>query len=278
MSDRQVCTALVFPLLLATAGPVVAGAPDLPRRRQGLLHVCVGGAKAGQQCKGDAQSFSCDALTPCDPGSVCDLANQTCNPDCPGGKCELAFSSKPFDATLTAIMDDFVTDPTNDSQFVGRALTAVLEVKDGNRRKLIAETYQAPDILVGIWNNGVDESSLLAEPLDGFFLQNLSQREATLAEALRAFFGETGVPVVVAAGRKEETTDGRGNAACTAPQRPDSCCTGPATGDCERNASCTAAGAPRPCCVGPGLGTCDIGDLASVVRLRLKIRFVPAVP
>ena len=82
---RLLSMAMVSGVLLLTAAPIHAGAPQPPDRAQALLNVCKSGTNRGLAC---------------DPTA----------PDCPGSTCEIQFVSKNIAATLTAIYDDFVLD------------------------------------------------------------------------------------------------------------------------------------------------------------------------
>jgi hypothetical protein len=225
-----------------------AGAPDPGNRNASLAHVCQGGTKKGVACL--ATHPFCNNNGDCNAGSVCDTGANQCVPDCPGGTCVFAFNQKTYKGTLTATFDDFVSDPQAET-FQGQALTVLLEVKANGADRIFAETYQAPgggDLMMGIWNNPVTEDALLSEPISGFLFQNT---QPNLAEALRIFLGETGTPIVVATSGNIQKSDGRGNAACT------------------------GGGTPDPCCTGGGTGTCDaLGKLGSVIRLKIKFRFV----
>jgi hypothetical protein len=194
-------TVYTVALLALTAGAASAGAPASTRRDATLPHACRGGAATGAPCASDA--------------------------DCAPGRCVLVAQSTKFTALVTFIVDDHV------SQFDGSedvsdvvAVTAVVEIARGGNRLVLAQVYQnlAGDDLAtlvanlqagpfiadtGNSNRRVTEASLngadTAALLDDFLFQ---QGDDEMTDALRAFYGTTGVPVVAKAERLERWDQG----------------------------------------------------------------------
>jgi len=263
--------ALVLPSLAR------AGAPSAGKNAH-LLHRCKSGANEGAVCQAQAASRFCLDDTDCTNAGFtngCDLADGTCDEGCAGSPCEFSFVGKTHSATLTAVFDEEITDSVDNTQKTGRALTVLMEVRSkAGGKKILAETYRHPsdgDLFIGIWNQAVTEDLFVEEEPRNFVFQ---VPPGTLAEGLRAFFGESGVPLVVSASKKIEISDNRGNLSCEAAGVPQPCCTGFETGSCDRNGECTAAGTPHLCCTGAAIGTCNTSEIGSALRLEVKLRFV----
>jgi hypothetical protein len=272
--------AVALAALVSLPAPALAGAPDPGTKNASLLHRCKGGAQKGEVCQGDAGNQFCFDDVDCNNEGFthgCDLTTNTCDEGCEGSPCEFAFIGKTHAATLTAVFDEDVSDSVNNVQKTGRALTLLMEV--GNKaagKKILAETYRHAtdgDIFIGIWNAAVTEPDFVNEIPQNFVFQ---VPPGTMAEGLRQFFGETGIPLVISASKKIEISDNQGNDSCEAAGVPQPCCTGFGTGTCDRNSECTAPATPHLCCQATGVGTCNTRELASALRLKVKLRFVEA--
>jgi len=169
-------------LVVGSAGPARAGAPQPDTRAGDFVHVCQGGANKGQPC-----TVATEAT------------------DCPKSACVVHTLSKSIKGTLTIIAHDTVTDWLNGGA-TNSALTAMLEVKapDGTKQ-MLAATYQD---LAAPTNPPAAPSNVVAIPMDENALNTLSsavgglvfvQPESTLAQQLQQLFGSTGTPVIVAA-------------------------------------------------------------------------------
>jgi hypothetical protein len=279
VKSRQIVRLATVALAAALALPalVLAGAPGAGKNAH-LLHRCKGGPNKGDVCQGAAAAQFCADDTDCTNAGFfdgCDLDEGTCDEGCGGAVCEFAFIGKTHSATLTAVFDEDVSDSVNNVQKTGRALTVMMEVSSkAAGKKILAETYRHAadgDLFIGIWNQAVTEELFVDETSENFVFQ---VPPGTLAEGLRSFFGETGIPLVVSAAKKIEISDNRGNLSCEALGDPQPCCTGFETGDCDRNSQCTAPGTPLLCCQGAAIGTCNTSELASALRLKVKLRFV----
>jgi hypothetical protein len=264
-------------LAAAVVGPLtaLAGAPDLGNRNAGLVHRCKGGDNKGDICSAQAPNNFCLTDNDCNVfGTTCNVTTNQCDTGCLGATCDFSFVGKAHSATLTAVMDEDVTDSVDNTVKSGRALTVLMEVSNGGKKQILAETYRQPangDIFIGIWNNAVTEPDFVKESSNDFLFQ---VPPGTLAEGLRAFFGETGIPIITSVSKKIEVSDNQGNDSCTGAGVPAACCTGTGTGTCDRNAQCLAIGNPFLCCDGAGVGTCNTSELASTLRLKVKLRFV----
>lgn len=186
---------------LATTTTALAAAISLGRDEQ-LPRVCKRGPLAGQACVGVAD---CD------------------------GPCVVAYLPRvAFSGTLTLVVDDDV------SKFDGTetvtdvvAATVLLEVRAGERR-LIAQTYQnldggtlaelvdglrmGPEVASNVGQSRpLTEAQLNAEAadpaelLDAFLFQ---QGDVAIADALRAAYATTGIPVITAVSRPEHADEG----------------------------------------------------------------------
>jgi hypothetical protein len=181
--------------------PAWAGAPASTNRDSTLPHACRGGGPPGGSCTSDA--------------------------DCAPGRCAVAASGVKFTATVTFVVDDHV------SQFDGSesvpdvvAVTAIVETARNGARLVVSQIYQnlsghdfaslvaslqaGPFIAdTGNSNRRVTEASLNgATPealLDDFLFQ---AGDDEMGDALRAFFGTLGRPVVVKAERLERWDQG----------------------------------------------------------------------
>jgi hypothetical protein len=279
VKNRQMVRFAAVALAAALTLPslALAGAPDAGNKNAGLKHRCKGGPNKGDVCHAQAANTFCLDNTDCNSfGTTCDLTDNTCDEGCAGSTCEFAFIGKTHSATLTAVFDEDVTDSVDNTQKTGRALTVLMEVSNKAGKKILAETYRHAsngDLFIGIWNQAVTEPLFVQENPDDFVFQ---VPPGTLAEGLRSFFGESGIPLVVSASKKLEVSDNQGNDSCQAAGDPSPCCTGFQTGDCDRNGQCVSVGNPFLCCDGAGTGTCNTSEIASALRLKVKLRFVEA--
>ena len=198
MRSRDVSFFLAFATLLVATGSAVAGGSPISGSREAQLpHVCNGPGKP-QPCTDDSQ--------------------------CPSGLCEINFLRGPdaaFMAEVTLIIDD------NVSKFDGseskelseiKAVTVLLEIKDKGETHLLAQTYQNLE--------GQDFNALVAALKAGPFLADMESRDrraaerrlfepqpddpdhsilddflfeegdSELADAVRAFAGVTGRPII----------------------------------------------------------------------------------
>jgi hypothetical protein len=182
MNQSRILVALGFALVLCSAGPARAGAPQPDQRQGDFEHVCKGGPNEDQTCT---------------------VATQAA--DCPNSECVPQELSKTVKGTLTIIAHDSVTDWLNGGA-TNRALTLMLEVKapDGSKQ-ILASTYQdlasptdPPQALANVVSIGMDELAVknLAAAVNGLLF---AQPESTIAAELQALFGSTGTPAIVAA-------------------------------------------------------------------------------
>lgn len=277
MNSRQIAglAVVVLAVLLALPALAPAGAPDAGSKNAALRHRCKGGANKGDICQAQAANTFCFDDTGCIGfGTTCDLTDNSCDEGCAGAACEFAFIGKTHSATLTAVFDEDVTDSVANAQKTGRALTVLMEVSNKAGKHILAETYRHAtdgDIFIGIWNSAVTEPDFVNETPENFVFQI---PPGTMAEGLRQFFGETGHPLVVSASKKIEISDNQGNDSCQGAGDPAVCCTGFGTGTCDRNFECTGSGTPHRCCIAASVGSCDTREIASALRLKVKLRFV----
>jgi hypothetical protein len=171
----------VLTVLLVPAGAAWAGAANTSCvaevREVDLPHVCKGGSNNNGSCTVQLTDVA-----------TCKLESA----DCPGGKCELNFAPGSCAGTLTFIVDENVSIPSN-SQSNRQALTALVEIQKKGRH-LLAETYQAddPENSPGFERfEDISELDTNAEQL--LLLQPASE----LAAGLRDVCEQTGTPVIV---------------------------------------------------------------------------------
>ena len=276
MNSRHIVPVVALALAAAlTPLAAHAGAPPEGGRHAELTHHCKGGPKKGQVCDASAANQSCTQDSDCDTGAGegCFLKAGQCS-ECGNSECAFDFPGKAHSALLTVVMDDDVSDPGDDTSVTLHALTVMLEVSNGNDKRILAETYanaQAEEINMGIWNSAIEENNLVVENPESFLFQIPN---GTLAEALRQYFGETGVPLVVSAASKADASSNQGSLSCKTAGVPYQCCTGASIGTCSgRNAQCVAFGNPFSCCRAAGKGTCDIEQVGSTYRVKVKLRF-----
>ena len=122
MRSRDVTFFLALATLLVATGSAVAGGSPVPERREEQLpHIC----------KGPGKSQSC-----------------TKDSDCASGRCEINFLRGPdaaFMAEVTLIIDDNVSkyDGSESEELSNvKAATVLLEIKDKGETHLLAQTYQ----------------------------------------------------------------------------------------------------------------------------------------
>jgi hypothetical protein len=200
-SSRTAARAFAGVAALAFPAAALAAALSLTREQE-LPRVCKKGPLAGQACDVDA--------------------------DC-GGPCVVAYLPRvAFSGTLTIVVDDDVSkfDGTESVTDVVAA-TVLLEVR-ASQRLLLAQTYQnlaggtlaelidnlrvGPEVASNVGQfrplNETqlnDEAADPAELLDAFLFQ---QGDTAFADALRAAFQTTGVPVITAVTRPEHMNAG----------------------------------------------------------------------
>jgi hypothetical protein len=147
--------------------------------------------------------------------------------DCPSGRCIVDATNARFAAVVTFVVDD------NVSQFDGSesvddvvAVTVLVEAWKYGSRLVLSQTYQnlsgdTFDALVeslqagpfiadtGNSNRRVTESQLTDATTEALLDDFLLQRgDGAIADALRAFYGTTGAPVVLKAERLERWSQG----------------------------------------------------------------------
>jgi hypothetical protein len=178
--------------LLLSAGPALAGAPVSENREIELPKVCAGGREQGQ---------------------VCESAE-----DCPGGRCRIVFlHGKPPPIRVTLLVDDDVSSFEGDENLANVvAVTVLLEARRGHERRIFSQTYQNLDAsslesLIEGLTSGVPiadlasrdrvltENALNTAIADGGILDDFLFQggDSELADAIRAFYGVAGRPVVV---------------------------------------------------------------------------------
>jgi hypothetical protein len=201
MWSRTGLRALTSVVVFGLPAAALAAALSLTREQE-LPRVCKKGPLAGQACDDDA--------------------------DC-GGPCVVAYLPRvAFSGTLTIVVDDDVSkfDGTESVSDVVAA-TVLLEVR-ASERLLIAQTYQnlagatltelidnlrvGPEVASNVGQfrplNETqlnDEAADPAELLDSFLFQ---EGDTAIADALRAAFATTGIPVITAVTRPEHTNAG----------------------------------------------------------------------
>lgn len=193
---------LVLALLAAVPG-LARAAVDCTAREPGLPHVCDKGPNAGLTCVPDFSTVT-DPLT-------CSVSRPSQNDFCLGAKCTMVFDKgATFSAIMTMIVDNNVS-ALDGSQTIQNAI-ALTVVIDLGKRGLLSQTYQSL--------SGTDLSSLTSAPTDTFGVGIDEQRlqsetdlrpdgkaaivndllfrpqDSELADALRAIFAATGIPVV----------------------------------------------------------------------------------
>jgi hypothetical protein len=189
--------------LLAAVPAVAHAAVDCTAREPNLPHVCDKGPNAGLTCVPDFSTVT-DPLT-------CSVSRPSQNDFCLGAKCTMVFDKGgTFSAIMTMIVDNNVS-ALDGSQTIQNAI-ALTVVIDLGKRGLLSQTYQSL--------SGTDLSSLASAPTDTFGVGIDEQRlqsetdlrpdgkaaivndllfrpqDNELADALRAIFGTTGIPVV----------------------------------------------------------------------------------
>lgn len=142
-----------------SAHPANAGAPAPERRLENLSHVCRHGPRAGEACESDAE--------------------------CNGARCALdVLPGKLLTAKVTLIVDDDV------SRYDGAeaipsvvAATALIELTQGGRRQLLAQTYQE---LSGATLEELIENLQAGPELADMAFSGRRVTEAQVAEAVTA--------------------------------------------------------------------------------------------
>jgi hypothetical protein len=190
-------------LVLFAAVPAAHVAVDCTAREPLLPHVCDKGQNAGLACTPDFSTVT-DPLT-------CSVSRPAENNACLGAKCTMVFAKgATFSAVMTMIADNNVS-ALDGSQTIQNAI-ALTVIIDLGKRGVLSQTYQnltgtelsdlasAPRDTFGV---ALDEQRLEAETElrpDGkaAIVNDLLFRpqDSELADALRAIFNATGVPVV----------------------------------------------------------------------------------
>src|SRR5262249_32562292 len=190
-------------VLLAAAPAVAHAAVDCTAREPLLPHVCDKGQNAGLTCTPDFSTVT-DTLT-------CSVSRPAQNDFCLGAKCTMVFQkAATFSAVMPLIADNNVS-ALDGSQTIQNAI-ALTVVIDLGKNGVLSQTYQnlsgtqlsdlasAPRDTFGV---AIDEQRLQSETEirpDGkaAIVNDLLFRpqDAELADALRAIFNATGVPVV----------------------------------------------------------------------------------
>jgi hypothetical protein len=190
-------------VLLATAPAVARAAVDCTAREPLLPHVCDKGQNAGLACTPDFSTVT-DTLT-------CSVSRPADNDFCLGAKCTMVFEKgATFSAVMTMIADDHVS-ALDGSQTIQNAI-ALTVIIDLGKKGLLSQTYQNL--------TGTELSALASAPRDTFGVAIDEQRlqletelrpdgkaaivndllfrpqDPELADALRAIFNTTGIPVV----------------------------------------------------------------------------------
>ena len=190
-------------VLLAAAPPVAHAAVDCTAREPLLPHVCDKGQNAGLACTPDFSTVT-DTLT-------CSVSRPAENDFCLGAKCTMVFEKgATFSAVMTMIADNNVS-ALDGSQTIQNAI-ALTVIIDLGKRGALSQTYQNL--------SGTELSDLTSPPTDTFGVALDEQRlesetelrpdgkaaivndllfrpqDQELADALRAIFNATGVPVV----------------------------------------------------------------------------------
>jgi hypothetical protein len=189
--------------LLATLPGLARAAVDCTAREPNLPHVCDKGPNAGQACVPDFSAVT-DTLT-------CSVSRPAQNDFCLGAKCTMVFEKgATFSAVMTMIADNNVS-ALDGSQTIQNAI-ALTVIIDLGKRGVLSQTYQNL--------SGADLSTIASAPVDSFGVAIDEQRlqsetdirpdgkeaivndllfrpqDSELADALRAIFGATGIPVV----------------------------------------------------------------------------------
>ena len=189
--------------LLATLPGLARAAVDCTAREPNLPHVCDKGPKAGLTCVPDFGAVT-DPLT-------CSVSRPAQNDFCLGAKCTMVFEKgATFSAVMTMIADNNVS-ALDGSQTIQNAI-ALTVIIDLGKRGVLSQTYQNL--------SGADLSTIASAPVDSFGVAIDEQRlqsetdirpdgkeaivndllfrpqDSELADALRAIFGATGIPVV----------------------------------------------------------------------------------
>lgn len=190
-------------VLIAAVPNLARAAVDCTAREPLLPHVCDKGQNAGLACTPDFSTVT-DTLT-------CSVSRPAENNFCLGAKCTMVFEKgATFSAVMTIIADNNVS-ALDGSQTIQNAI-ALTVIIDLGKRGVLSQTYQnltgtelsdlasAPRDTFGV---ALDEQRLEAETElrpDGkaAIVNDLLFRpqDPELADALRAIFNATGVPVV----------------------------------------------------------------------------------
>lgn len=199
---RSIHRLLALVLIAAVPG-LARAAVDCTAREPLLPHVCDKGQNAGLACTPDFSAVT-DTLT-------CSVSRPAENNFCLGAKCTMVFEKgATFSAVMTIIADNNVS-ALDGSQTIQNAI-ALTVIIDLGKRGVLSQTYQnltgtelsdlasAPRDTFGV---ALDEQRLEAETElrpDGkaAIVNDLLFRpqDPELADALRAIFNATGVPVV----------------------------------------------------------------------------------
>ena len=194
----------ILALVLLAAAPAVGhAAVDCTAREPLLPHICDKGPNAGQPCVPDFSTVT-DPLT-------CSVSRPAENNACLGAKCTMVFEKgATFSAVMTLIADNNVS-ALDGSQTIQNAI-ALTVVIDLGKNGVLSQTYQNL--------SGTELSDLASAPRDTFGVAIDEQRlqseteirpdgkaavvndllfrpqDEELADALRAIFNATGIPVV----------------------------------------------------------------------------------
>ena len=190
-------------VLLAAAPAVAHAAVDCTAREPLLHHVCDKGQNAGLACTPDFSTVT-DTLT-------CSVSRPAQNDFCLGAKCIMVFEKgATFSAVMTMIADNNVS-ALDGSQTIQNAI-ALTVIIDLGKKGVLSQTYQNL--------TGTELNDLTLPPRDSFGVAIDEQRlesetelrpdgkaaivndllfrpqDPELADALRAIFNATGIPVV----------------------------------------------------------------------------------
>jgi hypothetical protein len=172
-------------------------AVDCTVREPDVKHVCASGPLAGQVCDPDVSNLE-DPL-------MCSTSRPAVNDSCQGAKCtiDLAKDAK-FSGTMTLIVDENVSQVSDDQTSNGVAVTVLLDL---GKDRLLTQTYQtladptvAPSDTFGVTlgEQTLRNQALLRPDGKAAALNDLLYRpqDTELAAALRALFSATGTPVI----------------------------------------------------------------------------------
>ena len=194
----------ILALVLLAAAPAVGhAAVDCTAREPLLPHVCDKGQNAGLACTPDFSTVT-DTLT-------CSVSRPAQNDFCLGAKCIMVFEKgATFSAVMTMIADNNVS-ALDGSQTIQNAI-ALTVIIDLGKQGVLSQTYQNL--------TGTELNDLTLPPRDSFGVAIDEQRlqletelrpdgkaaivndllfrpqDPELADALRAIFNATGIPVV----------------------------------------------------------------------------------